>query len=181
MFPSISGAFRSLHCLIYKVHVPRGTFTILALTCSFVKSFFQVFSNSFTQNRHPLEPDSSSILPDTQALVKYFFSFFRRPLRLDHRAPDSLITILRPSLFVNTFFDSFHTFSHHWILCPIPGKIPPVPMLLLSRGGHTLISITEKGTPQEVCLFHRWSKREMEETGRDPMEGEDLSPFVSVT
>jgi hypothetical protein len=54
-------------------------------------------------------------------------------------------------------------------------------MLLLSRDGHTDISITEKGTPQEVCLFHRWSKREMEETGRDPMEGEDLSPFVSVT
>ena len=48
---SNSGAFRSLHCLIYKVLAPFrvrcGTFTILPQVFRFVKYFFRLFSKSF--------------------------------------------------------------------------------------------------------------------------------------
>ena len=48
---SNSGAFRSLHCLIYKVLAPFrvrcGTFTILPQAFRFVKYFFRLFSKSF--------------------------------------------------------------------------------------------------------------------------------------
>ena len=51
---SNSGAFRSLHCLIYKVLAPSairsGTFTILPHPEAFVKHFFRLFSKSFSRS-----------------------------------------------------------------------------------------------------------------------------------
>ena len=42
-----SGAFRFVRCLIYKVHVPRGTVDILLRLPPFVNTFFVLFQNFF--------------------------------------------------------------------------------------------------------------------------------------
>ena len=150
MFPSISGAFRSLHCLIYKVHVPRGTFTILALTRSFVKPFFQVFSNSFIQNRHPLEPDSSSILPDTRALVKYYFlafspSFAARPPRagqLDYYTTHAPLC--------QHLFRLFFPFFPSLVICPKP---PLFSLYYRAFYPIAAFSGSKRGSPPRESLF----------------------------
>ena len=80
---SNSGAFRSLHCLIYKVLAPFrvrcGTFTILPQAFRFVKYFFDFFQNLFSYPaRRSLPLGSLAILPHLPRFVKYFFRFFSK-------------------------------------------------------------------------------------------------------
>ena len=77
---SNSGAFRSLHCLIYKVLAPFrvrcGTFTILPQVFRFVKYFFRLFSKSFfvPDSPGPLARKLAS-LPQLPEFVNPFFHF----------------------------------------------------------------------------------------------------------
>ena len=79
---SNSGAFRSLHCLIYKVLAPLrarcGTLAILPQVPEFVKYFFDFFQNLFSyllSSRSRFR--SFAILPHSFELVKHFFQLFQ--------------------------------------------------------------------------------------------------------
>ena len=80
----------SLRCLIYKVHAAWRSSVILPLSFSFVKNFFQVFSDffvlSFIGKPFSCKPFFASavalasdlvIIPDTFSFVNTFFQFFR--------------------------------------------------------------------------------------------------------
>ena len=78
---SPSGAFRSLRCLIYKVHIPHSrNRSIIAQRSSFVNCFFQLFSKFFFSSFHPSAPPQTALveyhlLPE---LSTPFFNFFEK-------------------------------------------------------------------------------------------------------
>ena len=82
-----SGAFRSLHCLIYKVLIPLRLVRNIRYSNTLAKlcqALFRLFSKSFSYSFRSPEPlESFAILPHSSALVKHFFqlfqSFFRCP------------------------------------------------------------------------------------------------------
>ena len=88
-----SGAFRSLHCLIYKVLAPsaqRRNINYLSTTLFVCQALFPTSFEVFLQRSHPNPsgPDSLIRLSHLICFVKTYFSsqqnFFRcRPLKLD--------------------------------------------------------------------------------------------------
>ena len=77
---SLSGAFRSLHCLIYKVLAPSASAAERMLSYHAARllssSFFNFFRSSFSACRRPSAAlsDSSFILPEPLEFVKLFFA-----------------------------------------------------------------------------------------------------------
>ena len=113
---SNSGAFRSLHCLIYKVLAPTAeavrNSSILAQPVAFVKLFFQLFSKFFelSSSSEGFRADSFDRLPHLSQLVNTFFLLFRSfllpsgPL-LDRRRTACII--YHPSSPLSTPFSPF--------------------------------------------------------------------------
>ena len=116
---SNSGAFRSLHCLIYKVLAPSairsGTFTILPHPEAFVKHFFRLFSKSFSRSPSLTRAFWKAWLSyhTSQGLSTPFFSrpqLFFKAARRAAALSDSLLNIPDLPLFVNSFFPDFSIF-----------------------------------------------------------------------
>ena len=110
---SNSGAFRSLHCLIYKVLAPFrvrcGTFTILPQAFRFVKYFFRLFSKSFFRTRLAGACRSEAWLSYHifLALSSTFFDSFQNLFLtqpLSRLSLESLITLPQLPAFVKPFF-----------------------------------------------------------------------------
>ena len=111
-----SGAFRSLHCLIYKVLAPFrvrcGTFTILPQVFRFVKYFFRLFSKSFfvPDSPGPLARKLSYLTTASrvcQPLFSLFSKLFSKALFPSAPLGDSSLNIPDPAPLVNPFFDFF--------------------------------------------------------------------------
>ena len=111
---SLSGAFRSLHCLIYKVLAPSASAAERMLSYHAARllssSFFNFFRSSFSACRRPSAAlsDSSFILPEPLEFVKLFFrsawKFFQRlPLGLPPLSDSPFILPELPE-FVKHFF-----------------------------------------------------------------------------
>ena len=117
-----SGAFRSLHCLIYKVLAPFrarcGTFTILPQVFRFVKYFFRLFSKSFFvlsfPNRLPLRQLAYFTRPFRvcQVLFSSFLKTFSGPAIFRVSALDSLLILADSNPFVKYFSRLFSNFFH---------------------------------------------------------------------
>ena len=76
-----SGAFRSLHCLIYKVLAPlRSARNIHYFTTTFsvCQALFSTFFKVFCARLSKRLLGSSAILPQTFPFVKYFFRLFSK-------------------------------------------------------------------------------------------------------
>ena len=142
MYPS--GAFRSLHCLIYKVHVPEWNIRYFSTPLSLCQHLFSTFSSSFryllplsglplprvrpsfqpirTYSRPPRRT-AAIILP----FIRFVKSFFPSPPiseGLDRRVPDSLINIPLPATLVNYFFPLFPPFFSLFRKCTKPPSHP---------------------------------------------------------
>ena len=117
---SNSGAFRSLHCLIYKVLAPFrvrcGTFTILPQVFRFVKYFFRLFSKSFFVPGSPGPLARKLSYPTTasrvcQPLFSLFSKLFPKPCsQVRPSATARLIYQILP-LLSTPFFKIFSKFS----------------------------------------------------------------------
>ena len=119
-----SGAFRSLHCLIYKVLAPSAQrrniyyLTTLFRTCQVLFSIsFEIFFHTRFVSFFSCLVRRFCIIPDSLSLVKYFFRFLSKsfPLSavvLPYRQTAQLVYQTLPdlsSLFStqsNLFFDS---------------------------------------------------------------------------
>ena len=120
-----SGAFRSLHCLIYKVLAPsaqRRNIAILTHRSSFVKPFFLLFSKFFRTliQTHPASGQLDYFTTFTPLCQAFFASFLKFFISL-HKSvsfADSLVNIAPFLLFVNYFFakksDKFAIFQRHF-------------------------------------------------------------------
>ena len=129
---SNSGAFRSLHCLIYKVLAPSAQrrnicyFSRFISVCQVLFSTFFKFFSTLIRTDHPLRQLDYFTKPSSfcQALFSAFSKLFSLRYRSSSTARDSLLNIPDTSLFVNTFFSSFSIF----FLSPSPhpsyGKPP---------------------------------------------------------
>ena len=109
-----SGAFRSLHCLIYKVLAPsaqRRNIYYLSTTFSVCQVLFSTFFEVvfYLAAFRFAEKLSDYIRPflACQALFSSFQKFFQRRLTEARPLTDSLLTITDHSPFVNTFFPDF--------------------------------------------------------------------------
>ena len=85
---SPSGAFRSLHCLIYKVLArppQRRSMFYLTTSSGFCQALFSTFSKFFRRLSQLFAAlsDSSFILPELPEFVKHFFRFARSFFALD--------------------------------------------------------------------------------------------------
>ena len=116
-----SGAFRSLHCLIYKVlarPLSGGTFAILSHLIQFVKYFFRLFSKSFFvlsfPNRLSLRQLAYFTRPFRvcQVLFSSFLKTFSGPAVLRVSALDSLLILADSNPFVKYFSRLFSNFFH---------------------------------------------------------------------
>ena len=153
-----SGAFFSLRCLIYKVHAPCGTFTMLPQLPAFVKRFFHFFRGLFSAaplNPRPVPRDSSLILLHHAPFVKYFFSPLRNlfsfrcsgyPPR--QKSPDSFASLQAST--VNRLPPASVPGSHRRApsdsLCRLPHTFPLVNPLSKKNFAHG-------GLPDETGLF----------------------------
>ena len=114
----VSGAFRSLHCLIYKVLArPPQRRNVLYLTTSFCfcQALFQLFRSFFGAclGFPPLSQTAHQAYQSSQSLSSTFFTSLKSFLLSrwhDRRVSDSLLTIPDLSPFVNTFFQLFASF-----------------------------------------------------------------------
>ena len=95
-----SGAFRSLHCLIYKVHASRRNICYLSTSFSVCQVLFSSFFNFFEALSFARFRRSLGILPYLSAFVKYFFQVL---FDLIFSAQHSLYMISKPQRFVNPF------------------------------------------------------------------------------
>ena len=116
-----SGAFRSLHCLIYKVlarPLSGGTFAILSHLIQFVKYFFRLFSKSFFvlsfPNHLPLRQLAYFIRPFRvcQVLFSSFLKTFSGLAVLCVSALDSLLILADSNPFVKYFSRLFSNFFY---------------------------------------------------------------------
>ena len=116
-----SGAFRSLHCLIYKVLAPSAQrrniyyLTTLFRTCQVLFSIsFEIFFHTRFVSFFSCLVRSFCIIPDSLSLVKYFFRFLSKsfPLSavvLPYRQTAQLVYQTLPDL-SSLFFDSIKSF-----------------------------------------------------------------------
>ena len=129
-----SGAFRSLHCLIYKVLAPSAQrrniyyLTTLFRTCQVLFSIsFEIFSHTRFVSFSSCLVRSFCIIPDSLSLVKYFFRFLPKsfPLSavvLPYRQTAQLVYQTLPDL-SSLFFDSIKSFFR-LALSPSPAALP---------------------------------------------------------
>ena len=128
-----SGAFRSLHCLIYKVLVlPAQRRNAYYLTTLFraCQALFSISFEIFFRARFVCFlclVRSFCIIPDSLSLVKYFFRFLSKsfPLSavvLPYRQTAQLVYQTLPDL-SSLFFDSIKSFFR-LALSPSPAALP---------------------------------------------------------
>jgi hypothetical protein len=131
----LSGAFFSLHCLIYKVHAAlSGTFFILPNQLPFVKNFFQLF---LTRSRLIFGCCRLAfVLAELVYLTRFsapcqelFFSLFNTFTLYPFVPPslaDSLVRIPDHDPFVNAFFHLFSVFRIFFTHSPFFRPLVPL-------------------------------------------------------
>ena len=118
----VSGAFRSLHCLIYKVLArppQRRNVLYLTTSVSFCQALFSTFSKFFRRlpRLSAALSDSSSIISELPEFVKCFFHFVENFFALSLARPPrfrQLAYYTRPSLLCQHFFPRF-LFSSNYL------------------------------------------------------------------
>ena len=115
-----SGAFRSLHCLIYKVLVPSAFRRNICYSITLFRTCQALFSTSFeiffcTQLALSSSSNSSVIIPGSFRFVKPFFRSLSKSFSLpSRRAPaplNSLAIIANSPRFVKPFLQLSQIFS----------------------------------------------------------------------